>query len=584
MAITRVGVVANGVATVSSAVHALTTTADVAAGDHIIITCGATGAGVAISSVADNSGAPLTYQTDVQLAQGGGSSSTSVAIISAYAPAGLPLGTVITITWNATSTRKTARIVEYSGLDPTTWLDQTASAGTSFTGTSMANGTTATTTQADELVVAAWTARAGTHSPTWTAGSPYTLGGNEVCAPSSADSILGEEYQIVSATGAYTATATLSLATTGATAGAIATYIAAAGGTPQTQTSGFPSSTAASYGPTPVPGAVTEQAGFPSSAPSAKGPTLVSGAVTLTAGFASHTAAADGPALVPGAKTQTAGFASHPAAANGPSFAEGAATLHAGFASHTSAASGPAFHSPDTKIAGFASGRPSAHGADVQSTTSLIAGFAGHTAAASGPSLEPGAATLPAGRAAHGSASFGPTLTESGGTGTILAGFAGHSAVASGPTPRAGAATLHAGFSGHAASAHGVVLGDQLIAGRASSSGQARGPLLVPGAVTLPAGKAARTAAVSGPLLVSVIPLAVGSAARQSVAFGVAGLRAPVILLSGRAAARSTADQAVPAGSALTPAAASTASRAATPPGSTQATAAASTVGVSVNE
>lgn len=108
-------------------------------------------------------------------------------------------------------------------------LDKTASADTAF-GTAKSSGSTATTTQADELLIGYCTHGV---SNTYTAdtGNGWTLI-HDLIGTGGARSI-ALQYQIVSATGAYASTGTLSASDDGGAA--IATYKAAASGTTYTK-------------------------------------------------------------------------------------------------------------------------------------------------------------------------------------------------------------------------------------------------------------------------------------------------------------------------------------------------------------
>lgn len=123
-------------------------------------------------------------------------------------------------------------VLEYSGLTATP-LDKTASNTTNSAATSIATGTTATTAQADELLIVVVGPHAGNGHPwvlsSWTAGYTSQIEEPEgLNGASSAACHIGD--RIVSATGAYTATGTWSPASSDAGA-AIATFkIAAAGG------------------------------------------------------------------------------------------------------------------------------------------------------------------------------------------------------------------------------------------------------------------------------------------------------------------------------------------------------------------
>ena len=92
---------------------------------------------------------------------------------------------------------------EFSGLDLTAPLDQTASA--TGTSTALNSGNTSTTTVANELLLGTGTISAGTNS-SWTAGTNFTMRGSVGNALAGAVGYL--ESRIVSATGAYAAPAT----------------------------------------------------------------------------------------------------------------------------------------------------------------------------------------------------------------------------------------------------------------------------------------------------------------------------------------------------------------------------------------
>lgn len=123
-------------------------------------------------------------------------------------------------------------VLEYSGLTATP-LDKTASNTTNSSATSIATGTTATTAQADELLIVVVGPHAGNNHPwvlsSWTAGYTSQIEEPEgLNGASSAACHIGD--RIVSATGTYAATGTWSPASSDAGA-AIATFrIAAAGG------------------------------------------------------------------------------------------------------------------------------------------------------------------------------------------------------------------------------------------------------------------------------------------------------------------------------------------------------------------
>ena len=124
-----------------------------------------------------------------------------------YKIAGAAEGTGVTVSVSA-SDHQTLTILEYSGIDTVSPLDRTASNACSANVTSCSSGTTATTTLADELVIAGIgvNGTSGGWANTWTNGfaqqsTVVSTGGNnnQKSASSTAD-------RIVSATGAFETT------------------------------------------------------------------------------------------------------------------------------------------------------------------------------------------------------------------------------------------------------------------------------------------------------------------------------------------------------------------------------------------
>lgn len=110
----------------------------------------------------------------------------------------------------ATSAFTVVAVHEYSGFGGAVIDKISTNSGISSTTVSL--GPTATTTDPNEVVVAMWMAGGSSTA----AGSGYTLRENTTMSGG------GTEYQIVSATAAYTATAT----TTGTWVGTVATFMA----------------------------------------------------------------------------------------------------------------------------------------------------------------------------------------------------------------------------------------------------------------------------------------------------------------------------------------------------------------------
>jgi hypothetical protein len=176
------------------------------AGDTNILAIGWNDTTASISTVTDSAG--NTYQVAAPLTRGSG---LSQAIYYAKNIAAAPAnGNTVTITFSQAAAYVDVRALEYSGLDPTSPFDATASAaGTAAT----ADSGTATTHAANELLVGAGM----TAGNFIAAGSGYT---SRIITTPDADIA---EDQHVSAAGSYHATATVA----GSWLMQVATFIAA---------------------------------------------------------------------------------------------------------------------------------------------------------------------------------------------------------------------------------------------------------------------------------------------------------------------------------------------------------------------
>lgn len=166
--------------------------------------------GVAVSSIADSRSNAWTVDVTNSTAPKANICST------AQNTAALQAGDTITITFNGSCTQAAAIVDEFFGAGA---VDKTATGTAS--GTNRSAGTTATLTQADELVIGCFAL--GAVETIFTAGSNFA----DFTTPflvAAGTSIEGE-YQIVSATTAITPTAT---GASNASDGATATYLAAA--------------------------------------------------------------------------------------------------------------------------------------------------------------------------------------------------------------------------------------------------------------------------------------------------------------------------------------------------------------------
>ena len=142
-------------------------------------------------------------------------------ITIAYKIAGAAEGTGVTVSVSVAA-HQTLTILEYSGIDTVSPLDRTASNACPTTGFSCSTGTTATTTQADELVIAGIgiSGTSGGWANTWTNGfaqqsTVQTSGNGNKSSSSTAD-------RLVSATGTFETTESWTAARSAQ--GAIATF------------------------------------------------------------------------------------------------------------------------------------------------------------------------------------------------------------------------------------------------------------------------------------------------------------------------------------------------------------------------
>jgi hypothetical protein len=173
-----------------------TGTLDTTGGNFIVATVTSNNA---LTSVTDNKSNTYTLLGPFNTAGG-----DNLYIAYTNNAAAATCGTGHIITANATgSTFFTISAAAYSGLATSGVLDK--SAHSNGTGTALSSGSTATTSQANILLIGAGTIAAGSNF-SWTAGSGYTLRSSVGTAATTGTGFL--EDQIVAATGAYSATAT----------------------------------------------------------------------------------------------------------------------------------------------------------------------------------------------------------------------------------------------------------------------------------------------------------------------------------------------------------------------------------------
>ncbi|MGH7875608.1 MAG: beta strand repeat-containing protein [Candidatus Binatia bacterium] len=218
-----------------SFVKTIGTTSSTTTGTSLAITVPASGVAVgnrAIVTIALNPSSGTvacsdtggnSYAVDRNVANGSGTSGVRTVILSAQVATALVSGNTITCT-HPSVTARALSANEFSGLATTATLDKVASA----TGNNTApfSGATTTTAQASELLIGGIGVE-GPTTETFTAGASYaTVARAGTSGGTAANNItINPEYRIVSATGAYSASGTISTSRKWATA--IVTYKAA---------------------------------------------------------------------------------------------------------------------------------------------------------------------------------------------------------------------------------------------------------------------------------------------------------------------------------------------------------------------
>jgi len=308
----------------------------------------------------------------------------------------LQVGDTITITWSSTA-NSAVNISEWSGIATSSPLDQHTnnnSIGTNSVST-FSVGPTGTTAQADELVIAAF-GYVGSNSGT--AGSGYTL--LTRVQSTGTNRSVHAEYQIVAATGAQTATMDINVASSGGTGMAIATFKAAAGGTPATANAGVATATGTAYAATGT-GMANAGAGV-ANATAAAYAAIASGAAGATAGVATATGTAN-PATASGGAVASAGGAAAVAVAYAANATgSGSATANAGVAASAATAYAATATGGATALAGVALAGATAYAPTVAAGAAAAAGMAQALATAYAASATGGSA---------GSSAVGATAT-----------------------------------------------------------------------------------------------------------------------------------------------------------------------------
>jgi hypothetical protein len=190
---------ANSKASATTIVIASLPTAGIVAGNTVMVAVTGSTAGTALSSVTDSKGNTYTILANVA------GTTSRLAIAASTIGTTLLTTDTITATFAASVGIRVIGAVEFSGLVTPAAVDVTkADAGTS---NAPSTGASAATTQADELVFAAFSTSNGTTTVVFTPGSGYTADQAATTGASGTNRTLNTEHKIVSAIGAQTADA-----------------------------------------------------------------------------------------------------------------------------------------------------------------------------------------------------------------------------------------------------------------------------------------------------------------------------------------------------------------------------------------
>lgn len=216
MAIAYIGERAAGVLASITSTQVITPTANTVAGHTLFLVFSMNNSTRTVTGVTDTAGGN-TWAVDVSAS----ANTRTVSICSVFLNTAILTSHTITATLSGMSTSgNTWWLEEFSGVLSASFLDKTATAAWA-SGTAADSGTTATTTQADEVAITGfcW----GAAGATFTDSSGYSAFTTGVQTSSSMSGM--SKYLIVSATGAQREQATVDSASG---EGAIATYKAAA--------------------------------------------------------------------------------------------------------------------------------------------------------------------------------------------------------------------------------------------------------------------------------------------------------------------------------------------------------------------
>jgi PKD repeat protein len=210
------------------------------AGRTLVLAYLFSGTGGTTVTVTDSKG--NAYRTDV-VKSNTGTSGLKVVLASARITAPLVAGDAITVDQSASTSYHAMQVYEFDNFAPASWTDRTATGNSATAGTSVSTAATATTTQAEETVVAV--AGFGDAPATLQSASGWDDSATVATGPVSKQKSLAVAVQEVTSAGAFGYSGTLS--TADQSVAAVATY--------RTVVPTGPQVPAASFTATPTSGA-----------------------------------------------------------------------------------------------------------------------------------------------------------------------------------------------------------------------------------------------------------------------------------------------------------------------------------------
>jgi PKD repeat protein len=182
--------------------------ASTVAGRHLVVAYLFSGtSGESVTSLADTKG--NAYKIDV-VKGNVGTSGLKAIIASAKITSPISAGDTITVTQSAVTTYHAMQLYEFDNFSPTSWADKTATGNNSTAATLVTTSSTATTSQANETIVAV--AGFGDKPATLTSSSDWTDSDTVAVGPTTKQKSLAVAAREVTSTGSFAYSGQLSTA------------------------------------------------------------------------------------------------------------------------------------------------------------------------------------------------------------------------------------------------------------------------------------------------------------------------------------------------------------------------------------